>query len=423
MSLQSNTVHIVLRAAKGVWISLEQEFERAADPNILLVQGQAKTYKGNGAVNAAAFAQQDWDDHPGPAPSKELRARVEKALRDPKTTVHLYNSFVGEHANDRARAGEFMIAHLDSYRKKGGLSTIAYHMLYDCDGRNDKIHMVEQVDSNGIAIKVSENNAPGGVYAPTIYRSVGADYVSLFDPHSRLHIQNLTNAFGRKHVRVNSNLNLISDKIIEHHLDKIMNRKFRLGAPDGWDKKDDKKNNMATERVQMVGKLIWTKMGGLEKQYGELNSFLETIQFGVVKKRKSPYPGAPTVPYIDSVHGDVEGCFCVLVDDLADSGKSLTQSAQGLLSKGAITVDAAICHGPAEQESLLNIVNSTSLVNGQTRVTIDRFITTNTMPRIEEFTIALTSDQARRVTVINCGEGLVKELHHFHPQPRPNEIV
>ncbi len=423
MSLQPNSVHIVLRASKGVWQSLEEEFAKAADPNILLVQGQAKTYRGNGAVNAATFAQQTWNDHPGPAPSKELRARVEKALRDPKTTVHLYNSFVGEHANARARAGEFMLAHLNSYKQGGGLSTLVYHMLYDCDGRNDKIHMVEQAGPNGTTIMVSENNAPGGVYAPIMYRAIGADYISVFDPHSRLHIQNLTNAFGKKFVRVNSNLDAISEKIIEHHFDEILSGKFRLGAPDGWDKKDDKKKNMAIERVCTVGKLLWEKMGGLEAQYRDLDNFLKTIEFGVVKKRRALYPGDKAKSYVESVHGDFEDCACVLVDDLVDSGDSVIQSAQALLSKGAAMVDAAICHGPAEQQSLLHIVNSTFPVKGQTRVVIDHFITTNTMPRIEEFVAELTPDQARRVTVINCGEGLVRDLQRFHPKPRGLDII
>jgi phosphoribosylpyrophosphate synthetase len=238
-----------------------------------------------------------------------------------------------------------------------------------------------------------------------------------------LHIQNLTNAFEKKHVRVHSNLDAIADKIIEDHFDEILTGKFRMGAPDGWDKKDDKKKNMAIERVHTVGNFLWGKMGGLEEQYGDIDTFLKTIAFGVVKKRKAPYPGAPTKSYVESVHGDVDGCACVLIDDLADSGDSLIQSAQALLSKGAKIVDAAICHGPAEQQALLHIVNATCSVNGQTRVVIDHFITTNTMPRIEEFVKALSPDQERRVTVINSGDGLVRDLHKFRPKPRVLDVV
>ncbi len=417
MSLQSNSVHIVLRAGKGLWQSLEAEFEKAADPNILLVQGQVKTYSGNGAVNAALFAQRDWDDHPGPAPSKLLRARAEKALRDPNTTVHLYNSFVGEHANDRARGGEFLIAHLDQYRKHGGLSTIVYHMLYDCDGRNDKIHMVEQASPSGTNVMVSENNAPGGVYAPVIYRALGADHITVFDPHSRYHVKNLTNAFGEPYVRVHSNLELIADKVIEHHFDSIIKGNFRLGAPDGWDKKDDPEKNLAIERVHKLGALIWEKMGGLEEQYGSLPEFLEKIEFGVIKKRKAPYPGAPAKPYIESVHGDVAGCDCLLIDDLVDSGDSLIQSAQALLSMGANMVDAAACHGPAEPKAFENIISATCLIGGQTRVAIDHFITTNTMPRIEDIVKVFTPERTRRTTIVNSGEAMVASLHSFHPQP------
>lgn len=419
MALQSKSIHIVLRAAPSFWSALEKAIDKSGDDSIYLVQGQAKTYSGNGATNPSLFAQQDWDDHPGPAPSDKLRQNVEKALTDPDYSVHVYNSFVGDNANDRARAGEFILAHLNHvYKRNGGFSTLAYHMLYDVDGRNDKVHVVEFNAASGKNKKRSENNAPGGVYAPIIYRAVGTDYITVFDTHSYLHRKNLIDAFGDDYVRVFSNLHPIALNMIEKHKDAIREGRFRLGAPDGWDKKDDHTRNLAILRVERVAAVIWERMPEIQSMYDGFNNFLGTIQFGVTKVREAPYKGAPAKPKVTGVYGNVEGCDCELLDDLADSGSSLTQSGEALLSKGAARVDASICHGPAEEKALHHILNSTCVVNGKTTVIIDNFTTTNTMARVEGFLDRLSPEQKRRTHLINCGDEMVSQLLDFHLQPR-----
>lgn len=412
--LPQNSVHIVLRAAPSFWEELDKAAKKSGK-SVLLCQGQAKTYSGNGATNPSLFAQQDWDDHPGPKPSERLRRAIVKALEQPETTVHIYNSFVGDNANDRARAGEFVLAHINKvYKKNGGTQKIVYHMLYDADGRNDKVHETSYVDENGKTHTQSENNAPGGVYAPIIYHAVGADIITVFDPHSKRHFENLAEPFGRENVHVISNLERISEEIIKKHRNSILSGVFRIGAPDGWDKKDNIEHNLAIERVKTVLSYIWDKMGDdIQSRHENFDAFCEHSMFGVIKKRESAYQGAPAQPVVKGVFGNIEGCDCVLLDDVADSGSSLTKSSEALLSKGAVSVDAAICHGPAEEKSLHNILNATCLIDGRTRVSIDTLITSNTMARVEGFIEKLSTEQKRRVTLINCGEAMVSALSHI----------
>ena len=418
MLLQPNSIHIFLRAGKQVWNSLKQEIENQGDATIMIVQGQAKTYDRNRGTNPSIFARQDWDDHPGPAPTQAERLAIEKALKDPRTIVHIHNSFVGEHANDRARAAEFIFELLkETYKEKGGFQTLVYHMHYDVDGQNDKVHVTSYVDNDGVEHTISENNAPGGVYAPKIYHSAGVDYITVFDPHSLLHRKNLTNVFGDNNVHFFSDLDVIGLKIIEKYKQSLLEGKFRIGAPDGWDKKDDPEKNLATQRVKDVCQTIWNNMKELHGMYDNVENFIESVQFGVVKERKAQFKGAPAKPEVISVHGDFDGCDCIAVDDLVDSGGSLTQTGKALLERGAKSFDAAVCHGPADESALQHILTSTCQIGGEEKRTIGTFITTNTMARIEGFVDQLSPEQKQRIVLINCGEELVKGLKNLYIEP------
>src|SRR5262249_56277127 len=46
-----------------------------------------------------------------------------------------------------------------------------------------------------------------------------------------------------------------------------------------------------------------------------------------------------------NVIGEVEGCVCILIDDIIDSGGTVVNAADALLEKGAREVYAYITHG------------------------------------------------------------------------------
>ncbi len=51
------------------------------------------------------------------------------------------------------------------------------------------------------------------------------------------------------------------------------------------------------------------------------------------------------VSEVMNVVGDVEGRYCILVDDIADSGGSLCNAAQALVARGADAVEGYVTHG------------------------------------------------------------------------------
>ena len=59
-----------------------------------------------------------------------------------------------------------------------------------------------------------------------------------------------------------------------------------------------------------------------------------------------------------NVIGDVEGKLCVLIDDIVDSGGTLVNAAEALLSKGATEVSAYITHGVLSGGAVSRIQNS-----------------------------------------------------------------
>jgi ribose-phosphate pyrophosphokinase len=51
------------------------------------------------------------------------------------------------------------------------------------------------------------------------------------------------------------------------------------------------------------------------------------------------------VSEVMNVIGDVEGCRCILVDDIVDSAGTLCNAAEALKSAGAVSVSAYVTHG------------------------------------------------------------------------------
>ncbi|HIF25650.1 MAG TPA: hypothetical protein EYG18_04110 [Micavibrio sp.] len=410
IKIPSYTLICALRVAPSFYKAVQAQVEAQNDPTIVLFQGQAKTYK-DGPINPTMFVQDDFDDHPGMPLSDTEKMAIEAKLKDPRYKLRIVNSFAGDNANDRARAGEMVITFADvAYRMEGGISKIAYDLLYDGDGRNDKIHMVEAEDESGVKRLVSEANVPTGKIAPIQYRRNGADTLTVFDPHSKQHRVNLTQAFGESGIRILSSLEEMAQQIVEENREAITEGKFRIGAPDGWDKKDDPEKNEAIIRVQRVCEYIFNNVPEISRQYETAADYAENIMFGIKKVREAPYQGAPAKPVVKQLFGTVKDCCCVLLDDLADSGGSLTQSGTALLKAGAARVNALVCHGPAHEQSLYNILNATVEIDDVERLAINRLTVTNTMPRVETFYANLPEPMQRRTNLLNCAPGYLRGI-------------
>ena len=74
----------------------------------------------------------------------------------------------------------------------------------------------------------------------------------------------------------------------------------------------------------------------------------------IVDKRRER-PGESEVM---NVIGNVEGCSCILVDDIIDSGGTLVNAADALLARGAADVTAYITHGVLSGGAVARIANS-----------------------------------------------------------------
>ena len=419
--IPSKRIIIGVRLAPSLWKSFEEAVANTDDPTVMLVQAQAKTYAGNGATSTSLFAQQQWDDHPGAPPSHDMKNRVHAALQDMSYTVDIVNTSIGEHASDRTVSGQLIIEHLADYY---GVKNIRYNMPYDVDGRNDKFHETEYVDENGAVQKSVEDVIPSGIYMPRRYRKLGASALTVMDPHSVFHRDNLIEPFGKDNVAILSNVKQIADQIMIRYEHAIRNGNFRIGAPDGWDKKDDVTKNAATERVKDVARHIWEKMPEIHGDNGfNVGLFMDKTIFGITKVRRRAYEGAPAKPEITGFRGDVGNCDCVLMDDLVDSGGSLTKSAEVLIAHGAHRVGTAVCHGPATKEALQLLLGSMTEVNGETKVTLDHHIFTNTVTRLEEFHQALPPQDKRRVTMVNCGPTLLEEFAKPFPKPQTSPYM
>ncbi len=95
--------------------------------------------------------------------------------------------------------------------------------------------------------------------------------------------------------------------------------------------------------------------------------------------------------------GNVEGRECVLVDDMIDTGTTLTEAADMLITSGAKSVRAVVTHP----------VLSGTGVERLNRSKIDELITSDTIPLPVE-------KQIEKVTVVSMASLLAKAIRHVH---------
>ncbi|MCB9556554.1 MAG: ribose-phosphate pyrophosphokinase [Deltaproteobacteria bacterium] len=95
--------------------------------------------------------------------------------------------------------------------------------------------------------------------------------------------------------------------------------------------------------------------------------------------------------------GDVRGCDCVIVDDMADTGGSLIEAADVLVTNGANSVRATVTH-PVLSGSAVERIN---------RSKIAELICTDTIPLPVE-------KQIEKITVVSVAERLAKAIANVH---------
>ena len=74
----------------------------------------------------------------------------------------------------------------------------------------------------------------------------------------------------------------------------------------------------------------------------------------IIDKRREK-PGSSEVM---NIIGDVSKHHCILVDDIVDSGGTLCNAAEALISAGAISVDAYVTHGVLSGSAVSRVLNS-----------------------------------------------------------------
>ncbi len=110
----------------------------------------------------------------------------------------------------------------------------------------------------------------------------------------------------------------------------------------------DIKERYATDNVMVVS----PDVGGVVRA----RALAKRIEapLSIVDKRRDK-PGESEVM---NIIGDVKGYDCILVDDIVDSGGTLCNAAEALLSKGAQSVTAYITHGVLSGGAVARVTSS-----------------------------------------------------------------
>ncbi len=96
-----------------------------------------------------------------------------------------------------------------------------------------------------------------------------------------------------------------------------------------------------------------------------------------------------------NIIGDVDGCDCVMFDDIVDTAGTLSKAAAGLKNAGARSVSAYATHGVLSGPAIKNLNESE----------LDRVVVTNTIPLSNEAT------QCDKIEVISIDEMLTETVY------------
>jgi len=108
----------------------------------------------------------------------------------------------------------------------------------------------------------------------------------------------------------------------------------------------------------------------------------------------------PNVAEVMNVVGDVEGRSCLIVDDMCDTGGSLTKVSQALKEAGAKRVDACFTHPVLSGRAAMHLANSD----------IEQIVVTNTIP------LNSKAAELKNITVLSIAPLLAKAIKSIHEE-------
>ena len=137
--------------------------------------------------------------------------------------------------------------------------------------------------------------------------------------------------------------------------------------------------------------IISPDAGGVERS----RAYAKRLNAGlaIIDKRRE----AANVAKVMNIVGDVEGCTCIIVDDIVDTAGTLTEAARALHDAGAASVSAAITHPVLSGPAIKRIAESP----------LEELVVTDTIPlkpeakdceKLQVVTVApLLSEAIRRI--------------------------
>ena len=114
----------------------------------------------------------------------------------------------------------------------------------------------------------------------------------------------------------------------------------------------------------------------------------------IIDKRREK-PGASEVM---NIIGDVSKHHCILVDDIVDSGGTLCNAAEALISAGAISVDAYVTHDVLSGSAVSRVLNSP----------LKNLVTTNSIQATEPIKLA---SNIRQISIASILGEAIRRVH------------
>src|SRR5499433_3291864 len=108
----------------------------------------------------------------------------------------------------------------------------------------------------------------------------------------------------------------------------------------------------------------------------------------------------PNVAEVMNVVGDVDGRNCLIVDDMCDTGGSLTKVSQALREAGAARVDACFTHAVLSGRAAQHLANSG----------IEQIVVTNTVP------LNSKAAELKNIKVLSIAPLLAKAIKSIHEE-------
>ena len=108
----------------------------------------------------------------------------------------------------------------------------------------------------------------------------------------------------------------------------------------------------------------------------------------------------PNVAEVMNVVGDVKGRSCLIVDDMCDTGGSLTKVALALTAAGAARVDACFTHPVLSGRAAQHLANSS----------IEQIVVTNTIP------LNSKAAELKNIKVLTIAPLLAKAIKSIHEE-------